>query len=447
MMHKLYGRLDAGLQTTMEGTVRLFLHEKEEGEDDRRSAGSAMRKYYYPRQAIAVFDHDGGLLKEQSLGNLHAFLPASIALDKDGLQFHTLHGSQMGADGGLRTVVQRIRTSPQSAVFIAICQPMEDASGDLELLGGILCLAIPFTMILTAAGGWFLARKSLAPVVVMSECARRIGAKNLSERLPVINPHDELGNLATTFNELLARLHRALMQQRQFMADASHELRNPVSVIRTTSEVMMGRVERGVSEYREALARIGDQARRVTRIIEDMFTLARADAGGRELKPQDFYLDELVTEAARAAGALAERKGVNIECAPALETLYRGDEELLRQMLLNLLDNAIKYTPEEGKISLRLVQGDSSHIITIADTGVGIPIEARPHIFERFYRADKARSRVGEANGVGVGLGLSIAKWITEAHGGRLTLQHSDSDGSVFVVSLPAHGITRQLDQ
>src|SRR5262252_9540106 len=448
MARKLGGRLDAGLQTAMEGTARLFEHEKEEGETDQRAAEGALRKYYYPRQAVAVFDHAGGLLKEQALGDVHATLPASVAsLDRDGLQFYMLPESQTGVDDGLHLVVRRVRTSPQSAVFIVISQPFGDASNDAELLAGVLGAAVPLALILAAAGGWFLARKSLAPIVIMSERARRISAENLGERLPVVNPRDELGQLAATFNELLSRLddaftrqQEAFAQQRQFMADASHELRTPLSVIRATSEVTLDEPDCEAGEYREAMATVGEQARRLTRIVEDLFTLARADAGQRAIERKSFYLDELVTEAARAASVLASRKGVEMEYAPAPEAPFHGDEGLLRQMILNLLDNAIKHTPAGGRVRLSLGRRDSKYAITVEDTGAGVPAEARPHIFRRFYRVDKARSRAVAPDGGGAGLGLSIAQWIAEVHNGRLELARSDETGSAFIASFPLSG-------
>ncbi len=343
--------------------------------------------------------------------------------------------------------MQRIKTSPQSAVFIVIGQPFEDASDDAELLAGVLGAAIPLALILAAAGGWFLARKSLAPVVVMSERARRISAENLNERLPVANPRDELGQLAATFNELLSRLdeafarqQEAFAQQRQFMADASHELRTPLSVIRATSEVTLEEPDCEEGEYREAMVTVGEQARRLTRIVEDLFTLARADTGQRAIERKSFYLDELVTETARAARVLASRKGVTMEYAPAPEAPFNGDEGLLRQMILNLLDNSIRHTPVGGRVRLSLERRDSKYAITVADTGAGVPVEAQPHIFRRFYRADKARSRAGETDRGGAGLGLSIAKWIAEAHDGRLELAHSDETGSAFITTFPLSG-------
>ncbi|MGH9903547.1 MAG: sensor histidine kinase, partial [Pyrinomonadaceae bacterium] len=266
------------------------------------------------------------------------------------------------------------------------------------------------SLLLALAGlaGFFLARRSLAPVAAMSERARRIGAENLGERLPVANPRDELGRLAAAFNELLARLDASFDRQRQFMADASHELRTPLSVMHTTAEVTLEQPRRAEGEYRDALEMMDAQVRRLSRIVEDMFTLARADAGRRPLRGSDFYLEELIGETARAARMLAERKGVSVEVAGAeAETPFRGDEGLLRQMLLNLLDNAVRHTPAGGRVRVSLARSDSVCEISVADSGRGIPAEARAHIFERFYRADEARARAGTDGGGGAGLGLS----------------------------------------
>jgi signal transduction histidine kinase len=211
----------------------------------------------------------------------------------------------------------------------------------------------------------------------------------------------------------------------------------PLSVIRATSEVTLDEPDCEAGEYREAMVTVGEQARRLTRIVEDLFTLARADAGQREIERKSFYLDELVTETARAASVLASRKSVVMEYAPAAESPFHGDEGLLRQMILNLLDNAIKHTPAGGSVRLSLDRRDSNYVITVADTGAGVPAEAQPHIFSRFYQADKTRSRAGVADGGAAGLGLSIAKWIAEAHDGRLELAQSDETGSAFIVLFP----------
>jgi two-component system, OmpR family, sensor kinase len=274
-------------------------------------------------------------------------------------------------------------------------------------------------------------------VVAMSDRAQRMSMENLEQRLPVGNPRDELGHLATTFNELLARLSRSFAQQRQFMTDASHELRTPLSAIRTASAVTLQREERQSGEYREALAVIEQEARRLTRIVEDMFLLARADAGHPVLQVTKFYLDELLAESARAANVLASEKQIQLQTSPMAEAPFSGDEALLRQMLWNLLDNAIKHTPPAGKVGIALKARDAEYEISVTDTGSGITRDAMPHIFERFYRADPARAREEAPSDGGAGLGLPIARWIAEAHHGRIELSHSDANGSTFVVILP----------
>lgn len=431
---KLNARLDAGLRTTVEGTARLFIHEKEEGDTDEHAAASAFRKYYYPRQAAAFFDQAGHLLKEQPLGTLQATLPAG-ALERAGLQFYLQAEAQ--TDDGLRVAVQRLSTGPSNAVFLVVSQPYSDVFDELELLGGILAAATPLALLLVAAGGWFLARRALAPVVAMSAQARQISGTNLTERLPVANPRDELGQLAATFNEMLARLQDAFERQREFMADASHELRTPLSVMHMAAQVTLGQPHRHESEYRDALRLIDGHTTRLSRIVADMFTLARADAGRRPLHPTDFYLDELVSETVQAARLLAAAKNIRVEWAEPGETRFRGDEDLLRQLLLNLLDNAIKFTPAEGCVNVSLHRSAKSCEITVTDSGAGIAPEAQPRIFERFFRVDKARARGENGAGSGAGLGLSIALWIAEAHDGKLELQHSDSKGSTFTVVLP----------
>jgi signal transduction histidine kinase len=253
-----------------------------------------------------------------------------------------------------------------------------------------------------------------------------------------VHPRDELGHLAVTFNALLARLEASFEQQRQFMADASHELRTPLAVMHTAADVTLHQPCRAESEYREALAMIRQQTQRLTRLVGEMGLLAQADAGHRPLHLHTFYLNELLTETARTVQVLATRKHVTLTTTCVPEALCEGDEALLRQMLLNLLDNAITHTPPEGQVQLTLTRHDGQYRITVTDTGSGIPAEAQPHIFERFYRVEQARTRTATSAGSGAGLGLAIARWIAQAHHGALTLARSDATGSVFVAILPA---------
>ncbi|HEX9106927.1 MAG TPA: ATP-binding protein [Longimicrobiales bacterium] len=299
---------------------------------------------------------------------------------------------------------------------------------------------IPAALVLAALVGYFLAAKSLAPVAAMTRQAERIGASNLDERLPVANPRDDLGRLAGVLNSLLSRLHDAFEQQRRFMADAAHELRTPVAVIRGEAEVSLARRERDSAEYRDALDVVAGESARLSGIVDDLFTLARADAGEVPVRPHPMYLDEVVTETTRAVGTLASRRRIQLTVDAPEEMPYTGDEALLRRMLTNLLDNAVKYTPPGGRIRVTAGREGDRYRIAVSDTGPGIPPGDRERIFQRFHRLDQARP--GEADGPqgGAGLGLPIARWIAEAHGGTLVLAESTPAGSTFVAELPVRG-------
>jgi signal transduction histidine kinase len=277
----------------------------------------------------------------------------------------------------------------------------------------------------------------------------------LNERLPVQNARDELGYLASTFNSLLERLERSFEQQRRFMADASHELRSPVSIIRGEAEVALSQ-PRQPGEYRESLAIALDEARRLSQIVDDLFTLARADAGEYPLRPRDFYLEELASDCVRASRSIAAARGITLSYEPDGEMPIHADEALVRRLAMNLLDNAIKYTPEGGKVNVTCQRAGGEYSLTVRDSGPGIPAEAGEKIFERFFRLDPARTHSGRDNSgapetaasatAGAGLGLAIARWIAEAHHGRLTLVQSDASGSTFAAFLPANGARGTAD-
>jgi two-component system OmpR family sensor kinase len=239
---------------------------------------------------------------------------------------------------------------------------------------------------------------------------------------------------------LLDRLNLAFERQRRFIADASHELRTPLAILQGESEVALSNPTRSPDEYRESLAVLQHEARRLARIVEDMFTLTRADAGQYPVNPRELYLDELVTECAHSVRTLAAAKSITLAVEPSGELPICGDESLLSHMLLNLLDNAIKYTPAGGKIMVAASATAGGTQVAVTDNGPGIAMEFQPRIFERFFRADQARTRANSTPGStsGAGLGLSIAKWIAEAHHGTLVLTRSDANGTVFTVSLPA---------
>lgn len=344
---------------------------------------------------------------------------------------------------GIRAFATPVESRGRTYIVV-VAQSLHDQDEALEQVRNAFYVAVPLALTLASLGGYFLARKSFAPVVLMGDRAARIGASNLNERLPVPKARNELGRLAQIFNELLSRLDLSFEQQRRFMADASHELRTPVAIVCGESEVALSQQVRSTEEYRESLAIVHDEGRRLTRIVEDLFTLTRADAGQYKFEPATFYLDETIGECVRAVRSLAAQHELELQYKYAGdELLFRGDEGLIRRMILNLLDNAIKFTPSGGQARVDLARDGSSYAIRITDTGRGIHAEAEPHIFERFYRADQARSRSssgGETGGSsGAGLGLSIVSWIVEMHDGRVSLEHSDQSGSTFLITLPVN--------
>ena len=367
-----------------------------------------------------------GLLSSHSF---QEFLEAASRSDR-------IFGEIKGNKGGYRGFARHFSVRGRNYTLFIV----QSLHAQKEMLEGVTSTfewVIPIAILLASVGGYFLARKSLAPVVAMSSHAGRIGAANLHERLAVQNEKDELGQLARSFNSLLDRLSQSFERQQRFMADASHELRTPVAILRGESEVALSQQARSAEEYRESLGVLHQEAARLTRIVEDLFTLTRADAGQYPLQPHDFYLDELVAECVHSARTLAQAKRISLCFEGAAESPIHADESLLRRMIMNLLDNAIKYTPAGGRVTVACRRVGAEYVLSIADTGVGIPADLQPRIFERFFRADMARSRA-ENDGGGAGLGLSISRWIAEAHHGRLELTRSDSNGSTFTAYLPA---------
>jgi two-component system OmpR family sensor kinase len=445
--HNLYDRLDAGLASTLQLVETALESSTTETVSDNQALSRALQSLHFPKQTVTVMDAGGGVLAERSgPGGPRLRLPASPLRFSDTVQFYELHESKPGMDDSCRAAFEGVTGgSPERVYNVIVSQSVEPLEDQMDLLFYVLWAFVPAILILAGIGGWFLARKSLMPVIAMAECAQRISAENLDQRLPVTNTHDEFGRLAAAFNELLARLNNSFARQRQFMADASHELRTPLSVIRTASAVLLEREDRSNEEYREALGIVEEQSRRLTRVVENMFTLARSDAGNPDLHVTRFYLDELLLEIARAAAVLAAPKNIRLDVGRLPEAQFQGDEDLLRQMIWNLVENAIKFTPQGGRIRVGLELVDSQYVITVTDSGSGIAAIAQPHIFDRFYRADPARSRVGGGDDGGAGLGLPIARCIAEAHRGHLELRKSDHSGSTFAVALPVDGDPNQI--
>ena len=429
--------LSGAFLTTLDAEVS-----DQSGPDSLRLAGQvAITEHRFRDHVFAIFDDAGNIVVSSqevppASSTVPFFSPSFQHFFDASSRADRLFGKVKGGRDGYRGFARHFSSLGKTYTLV-ILQSLHQQQEMLEEVTATFAWVIPIAIVLASAGGYFLARKSLAPVVAMSTQAGRIGAANLHERLAVQNDRDELGHLAQSFNGLLDRLSQSFERQRRFMADASHELRTPVAILRGEAEVALSQQARSLEEYRESLGVLHQEAERLTHIVEDLFTLTRADAGQYPLQPRDFYLDELIAECVHSARTLALAKKICLNLEEASESPIHADESLLRRMILNLLDNAIKYTPEGGSVSVTCRRAGKEYALSITDTGGGIPADLQPRIFERFFRADKARSRT-ENDGGGAGLGLSISRWIAEAHHGRLQLTHSNSAGSTFTAYLPA---------
>jgi len=322
-------------------------------------------------------------------------------------------------------------TSQSAALVIGrSTEPIKEALGGLIRTLGI---AIPLTLAFAAGGGFFLARRALKPVDQIAQQAQTIEETDLSQRIE-IKAKDELGRLASTLNEMIDRLEKAFKRQQQFTSDASHELRTPLAIIEAESTLMLQK-DRTNSEYRQSLETISQEAHRIAHLVDQLLTLARADAGKEKLSLKEVNLNELISELSSDVEILCRDKGLEFKLNQAEDLVVNGDDVKLRQLFLNLLDNAIRYTPSGGSISVSVYREGQMAVVSISDTGVGISQEDLPHIFDRFYRVDKVRS---PSEG-GSGLGLAICKQIAESHRGRIEVQSEFGRGSTFSVFLPLY--------
>jgi heavy metal sensor kinase len=318
----------------------------------------------------------------------------------------------------------------QSAALV-IARSTKQIDQALAGLVRTLIIAVPLALALAAAGGIFLARRALKPVDKIAQTAREIGESDLSQRINV-NTKDELGRLAATLNEMIGRLEKAFQRQKQFTSDASHELRTPLAVIEAESTLALQK-ERPSSDYQQSLEIISQESRQMSSLIDQLLTLARADAGKEQWNFTEVNLGKLISNLSTDVEILCQEKGLSFQSGETQDLVVQGDEARLRELFMNLSDNAIRYTPTPGTVSVSLRREGQMAVVAITDTGVGIPAEDIPLIFERFYRVDKSRAR---AEG-GSGLGLAICRHIAEAHGGKIEVESQVGAGSTFSVWLP----------
>lgn len=317
------------------------------------------------------------------------------------------------------------------AFFVQIGYYPDEIQWTLRGLLNTLLILTPGALLLACLAGWTMTRMRLRPISKIAEAARRIGARELNQKIEIYQGRDEIGRLVEAFNEMLRRLNETFAALRRFTDDASHELRTPISIMKGEVEVALKR-SRSPEEYQQVLKSMVEEIEFMSKIVEGLWILSRGECGGLMLELEPISLDGLLSEVCEEAKMLARGKSLSVSLGTMEEVTVKGDKRLVKQLLYNLVDNAIKYTPVGGRITLSLEKTPPSALILIEDTGIGIPEESLPRIFDRFYRVDKVKAReIG-----GSGLGLSICKWITEAHGGTIEVSSRLGHGTKVSVRL-----------
>jgi len=335
------------------------------------------------------------------------------------------------SDGVPLRVLSRRGEIAGSPVVIQVGRSEQTMREQIQTVALILLLGLPVAVVTAGLGGYMLARRALAPIERMTERAETITAERLSDRLPVSNPDNEMGRLATVFNATLARLEESFEQMRRFTADVSHELRTPLTAIRSVGEVGL-RGRRDEAGYRTIIGSMLEEVDRLAGLVDRLLTLSRAETGVTTRSIEPVALKELAESVVADLAVLAEEKSQQVVIEAHGSPRGLGDRLMVRQALINLVDNAIKFAPAGTAIVIRVVESAGDATVDVIDHGPGIPTAAREHIFDRFFRASSAPSDVA-----GTGLGLSIAKSAVETSGGALTLEQSDEHGSTFRIRLP----------
>jgi len=375
---------------------------------------------------LQVWGVDGKLLFRNDV----ALGQPDVGLDLSGLADDTIVSVPTGDSVPMRILSRRgeIAGSP---VVIQVGRSEQALRQQIRTVALILLLGLPVGVATAGLGGYMLARRALTPIERMTERAETITAERLSDRLPVSNPDNEMGRLATVFNATLARLEESFEQMRRFTADVSHELRTPLTAIRSVGEVGL-RGRRDEAAYRAIIGSMLEEVDRLAGLVDRLLTLSRAETGVATRSIEPIALKDLADAIVADLAVLAEEKSQQLVIEAHGSPRGVGDRLMLRQALINLVDNAIKFAPTGTAVVIRIVESVSHAVIDVVDRGPGIPVAAREHIFDRFFRASSAPADVA-----GTGLGLSIAKSAVETSGGTLTLEHSDQQGTTFRITLP----------
>jgi heavy metal sensor kinase len=407
---------------------------REESKNEAR-VGAEVETRYSPGlndRFIRITRRDGVVLYLSRSPRNQSFDPAALPPPIWTTQTETAR--QVPLLGGRKVLLtaHKVQADNGTSYLVETGAPMDEVQADLRKWLVFLLALFPVVALIALAGGYILVKRSLAPVDRITASAERISFHNLSERLPVTQTGDELERLSVALNRMIERLDAAFQHSRRFVADASHELRTPLTVLRGEMEGLVQEPQ-PPPDWRERLGNALEELDRLTNIVEGLFAISRLDAGEAASEWVKFDLAQLAANTADQMSLLAEDKRIHVTCAPSKGVWVEGDRARMKQVVVNLLDNAIKYTPDGGAVTVSVSPQAQKAVLEISDNGVGIPPQALPHVFERFYRVDKARSRERG----GAGLGLSIVRSICTAHQGRVEASSTQGEGTRFRVELP----------
>ena len=428
-LHNVTEQLDMALDRDMEtaesmiailpdGGVRLNAAEAEPGEDV--ALATSLLEVWSPASTLL---YRSPQLKGQTLG------PPPGA--NEGVRGYSERSARLAGGARVR-IATRAHKMDGRTVILRLALNEDHLRQDFAEMLTVLGIGLPLALLIVGLTGYAVAGRALQPVNAMARRAEQISAERLNERLEIENPDDELGHLGQAFNQTLSRLERSFEQLRRFTADASHELRTPLTAIRSVGEVALHK-SGNTDELRDVIGSMLEEAGRLTQLVDSLLTLSRADAGRIPLQHTEVPVLDLARESAALLEVLAEEKSQRLEVAGDASVTVVGDRMILRQALVNLIDNAVKYSPHGGTVQVLVSPRGGEAWIEVRDSGPGIPPEHRASVFERFYRVDRARTREEG----GAGLGLSIAQWAVAVHGGSIELECDSRPGCTFRVRLP----------